>query len=49
MRSQLKRTSSKHMPTFNRLGMCMLPLQRSIPAQSELSIEKGRQREKNMK
>ena len=49
MSNQLKRTSSRHRPMFRMLGMCMLPLQRSIPAQRELSIEKGRHMEKNMK
>ena len=49
MSSQLKRTSSRQSPMFKMLGMCMLPLQRSMPAQSELSIEKGRHMEKNMK
>ena len=49
MSNQLKKTSSRQRLMFRMLGMCMLPLQRSIPAQSEFSIEKGRHIEKNMK
>ena len=49
MSSQLKSTSSRHISTFRMLGVCMSPLQRSMPEHSELSMEKGRHSEKYMK
>ena len=46
IRKKLKTTSSMHIATPNKLGMCILPLQRNIPPARKFICKAGRKSEK---